>query len=71
MRPKLVLILFLSSLTTFSQKKLEFFQTDWGRTLSWDAFCEKTKAAGYEGIETWFPSDEKSQAELKGRFGKI
>lgn len=71
---KILLILTISfcSLTSFSQEKkqLQFFQTDWGRTTSWDAFCEKTKASGYDGLETWFPSDEKSQLELKAALKK-
>ncbi len=73
MTKKLVLLFILiSTLTSYSQKqgKLQFFQTDWGRTLSWDSFCEKTKAAGYDGLETWFPSDKKSQAELKAALEK-
>lgn len=73
MTKQLVLTLtLLISLITHSQKqgKLQFFQTDWGRTTSWDAYCEKTKAAGYDGLETWFPSDEKSQGELKAALEK-
>ncbi len=54
---RLLFLLLLSTLFAHSQQKnqLRFFQTDWGRNVSWDAFCEKTKAAGYDGIETWFP----------------
>lgn len=54
---RLLFLLLLSTLSSHSQKnhQLQFFQTDWGRNVSWDAFCEKTKAAGYDGIETWFP----------------
>lgn len=71
MRIRLLLLIFFFSLISYSQqKKLEFYQTDWGRTISWDAFCEKTKAAGYDGLETWFPSDKKSQAELKAALKK-
>lgn len=72
MKQFLILILFLFTLTIFSQEKkqLQFFQTDWGRTIPWDAFCEKTKASGYDGLETWFPSDEKSRAELKAALEK-
>ncbi|WP_289042357.1 sugar phosphate isomerase/epimerase [uncultured Zobellia sp.] len=66
MKVPFTLIILLFSILGFSQeKKLQFFQTDWGRQVSWDHFCEKTKAAGYDGIETWFPRDEKSQNELK------
>lgn len=70
---KLFLLTIFSIFTTvtYSQsKKLEFYQTDWGRHVSWDAFCEKTKAAGYDGIETWLPSEDKSQAELKAALKK-
>lgn len=71
MKQFLLLILFFFTLTIFSQeKKLEFFQTDWGRSISWDAFCKKTKASGYDGLETWFPSDEKNQLELKAALEK-
>ena len=72
MRIPLVLLLLLTSLTSRSQQKnqLQFFQTDWGRNVSWDAFCEKTKASGYDGIETWFPHDAKDQKELKAALDK-
>ncbi|CAM3583226.1 sugar phosphate isomerase/epimerase family protein [Zobellia roscoffensis] len=66
MKIPLTLVVFFFSFLGFSQQKqLEFYQTDWGRQISWDAFCEKTKAAGYDGIETWFPKNEESQTELK------
>ena len=72
MRILLMLVCFLFTISSFSQQtgKLEFYNTDWGRQISWDAFCEKTKAAGYDGLETWFPSDEKSQQELKAALEK-
>lgn len=50
--------------------KLLFFQTDWGRQVTWDVFCERTKASGYYGIETWFPSDSGIQNELKSALEK-
>ena len=53
-----------------STKKVLFFQTDWGRSVSWDAFCERTKASGYDGLETWFPNNEKDQKELKAALEK-
>lgn len=67
-----VLFFFILSLTSFSQekKKVLFFQTDWGRTISWDAFCERTKASGYDGIETWFPRNEKDLKELRAALDK-
>jgi len=72
MRLFFILIFSCFSVSTFSQEKkqLQFFQTDWGRTISWDAFCEKTKASGYDGLETWFPTDEQSQLELKAALKK-
>ncbi len=65
-------MLLLSTLSSHSQQKnqLQFFQTDWGRNVSWDAFCEKTKAAGYDGIETWFPNNPENQKELKSALDK-
>lgn len=61
-----LLTIFLFTLSVNSQqKKLEFYQTDWGRQISWDAFCKKTKAAGYDGIEVWYPTELKSKLNLK------
>ncbi len=61
------LIIFLTTAISYAQEQgdLEFFNTDWGRTVSWDTFCERTKAAGYDGIEIWFPSEAESQKKLK------
>ncbi|MEO1012099.1 MAG: TIM barrel protein [Bacteroidota bacterium] len=50
--------------------KLLFFNTDWGRTDSWDVFCERTKSAGYDGLETWLPQNQKEQKELKAALEK-
>lgn len=72
MKRLLPVLLILFTLSGFSQQSgnLEFYNTDWGRQISWDAFCEKTKADGYAGLETWFPSDKKSQQELKAALEK-
>lgn len=72
MRLSILLILSLFTITSNSQQQgnLEFFNTDWGRTVSWDAFCARTKAAGYDGIEIWFPSEEESQNKLKAALEK-
>lgn len=63
----LLLVSTFFTLTGYSQqtKKLQFFNTDWGRTTSWNAFCERTKKSGYDGIEIWFPSEVESQKQLK------
>jgi len=62
-----VFLILLSTSTLLSQevKKLQFFQTDWGRTDSWYAFCERTKEASYDGIEVWFPNELQSMLDLK------
>ncbi|WP_084273453.1 sugar phosphate isomerase/epimerase family protein [Maribacter antarcticus] len=66
MRIRFLLTCLLFTLPFYSQeKKLECYQTDWGRQISWDAFCEKTKAAGYDGIEVWFPTELQSELDLK------
>ncbi|MGB6154142.1 MAG: sugar phosphate isomerase/epimerase [Pricia sp.] len=72
MKIPLLVLLLLTTLASNSQQKdrLQFFQTDWGRSVSWDAFCEKTKASGYDGIETWFPNDPEDQQELKTALKK-
>ena len=72
MRILLLLLFSLATFPGFSQQKgeLMFFNTDWGRTVSWDAFCERTKASGYDGIEIWFPSEEESQKQLKAALEK-
>jgi sugar phosphate isomerase/epimerase len=72
MRLSFVLISFFLSILTYSQSsgKLQFFNTDWGRTVSWDAFCERTKASGYDGIEIWFPAKHESQNQLKAALEK-
>ncbi|MBU3742992.1 MAG: sugar phosphate isomerase/epimerase [Sediminibacterium sp.] len=38
--------------------------TNWGFEGSTDAFCAKAKAAGYDGIEVWWPSTEAARNEL-------
>lgn len=72
MRLPILLIILLITLSSRSQQKkqLQFYQTDWGRSISWDAFCEKTKASGYDGIETWFPNNPKDKKELKAALDK-
>ena len=66
----LILSIFTFSGKAQTTKEILFFQTDWGRSVSWDAFCEKTKASGYDGLETWFPKNEKDQKELKSALEK-
>ncbi len=72
MRISLLLITLLFAISGKAQAngKLLFFQTDWGKQVSWDAFCERTKASGYDGVETWFPSDVDTQNELRSALEK-
>ncbi|SNR30282.1 Sugar phosphate isomerase/epimerase [Maribacter sedimenticola] len=58
------ILLSVNALWGQSTKSIQFFQTDWGRTVSWDAFCEKTKSAGYDGIEIWLPSNKEDEEQL-------
>jgi len=43
---------------------LKIMGTNWGFQGSIDAFCKKAKEAGYDGIEMWWPMNEKAQEEL-------
>ena len=38
--------------------------TNWGYEGSLDSFCNKVKLAGYDGIEMWWPMDQKEQQLL-------
>jgi len=38
--------------------------TNWGYEGSLDSFCNKVKLAGYDGIEMWWPMDQKEQELL-------
>ena len=48
----------------FAQKKVLFFQTDWGNTLNLKDFLIKVKTSGYDGIETWLPPIATAQETL-------
>jgi len=65
--------LFLTSLTSFAKPlitenqsgySLLIFATNWGFNGTWDEFASKIKAAGYDGTELWWPTDEKNRDEL-------
>lgn len=43
---------------------LKVMATNWGFPGSLDVFCAKAKENGYDGIEVWWPGDEKGQTEL-------
>ncbi|MCU4676565.1 hypothetical protein N7931_13085 [Catenovulum sp. 2E275] len=54
----------LNSALATTQKPLELniFATNWGYKGSFDEFCNQTKQAGYDGVELWLPSPDKTRA---------
>ncbi len=63
------ILMSLFSLNIFAQTnnamKINFFCPRWGsENLSWDAFCEKAKKAGYNGIEGGIPADAKEKQAM-------
>src|SRR5436305_3419644 len=43
---------------------LKLLATNWGFEGTTDAYCDKVKKAGYDGIEIWWPMEKTSQDEL-------
>jgi len=43
---------------------VKYYCTSWGNTESWDAFCEKVKKAGYDGVETVLPASNDEQERM-------
>jgi len=72
MKKTVLIFILLFAIPSYGQdkKSIQFFQTNWGNDLSWDAFCQHTKASGYDGIEVWFPSDKEGQNQLKAALEK-
>lgn len=71
----LLLILLVVSLRVNAQQPgtvsgITFFCTDWGRNVPWDEFCKRVHDAGYDGIETWAPTDHAAQEEMLRAFKK-
>jgi len=51
--------------------QLKVLATNWGFEGSLDEYCAKAKKEGYDGIEIWWPTDNKSaQDELFGALKK-
>jgi sugar phosphate isomerase/epimerase len=44
--------------------KLKLLCTNWGFNGELDAYCAKVKKEGYDGIEIWWPLENKAQDEL-------
>jgi sugar phosphate isomerase/epimerase len=52
--------------------KLLFFCTRWGQEhLTWTDFCKKVKNAGYDGVETTLPLDDKERAQILSELNKF
>ncbi len=49
---------------------LTVMATNWGFPGSVEEFCAKAKAAGYDGAELWWPTDEKEQGKMLEGFTK-
>ena len=43
--------------------ELKIMATNWGFNGSMDEFCNKAKKEGYDGIEVWWPTDNKKEQE--------
>lgn len=43
---------------------VKILATNWGFTGTWEAFCAKTKEAGYDGFEIWIPREEKERGPM-------
>lgn len=44
--------------------QLKVLATNWGFQGSIDAYCERVKAEGYDGIEIWWPGNQKDLDDL-------
>jgi sugar phosphate isomerase/epimerase len=55
---------------TVSGFSLIVLATNWGLEGTMDDFCAKAKAAGYDGIEVWYPANEKDRSDLQAAIGK-
>jgi len=49
---------------------ITYFCTDWGRNVPWDEFCKHVAEAGFDGVETWVPTDSAALQEMMAAFGK-
>lgn len=66
----LTIAFLVSTGLTAQNREILFFQTNWGNTLSWDAFCERAKASGFDGIDVWLPESVEEQEELRTALKK-
>jgi len=71
LRNLLCLLFWLGITTLWGQnREILFFQTNWGNTLSWEGFCQRADASGFDGIDIWLPTDPESQEALRAALDK-
>lgn len=51
--------------------QLKVLATNWGFNGTLDEYCSKVKAEGYNGIEIWWPAEDKAQHELFAALKKF
>ena len=67
--------LLLSSMESFANQPLtmpeanknyalKILATSWGFEGTMDAFCAKVKKEGYDGVELWWPTDNKNTSNM-------
>jgi sugar phosphate isomerase/epimerase len=66
----LTIAFLVSTGLTAQNREILFFQTNWGNTLSWDAFCAHAKESGFDGIDVWLPESVEEQEELRTALKK-
>src|SRR6478736_3575933 len=55
---------------TSANFSLLLLATNWGLEGSWEEFAAKAKSAGYDGVEVWFPGEEKGRSEFLAAMAK-
>ncbi len=63
--PFFLIAMLVSALLWGQNREILFFQTNWGNTRSWDAFCQQARASGFDGIDIWLPNDAGEQEALR------
>jgi sugar phosphate isomerase/epimerase len=54
----------MSSTTLNKDFEVKILATNWGFAGTLDEYCNKAKKEGYDGIEIWWPMEQKGQDEL-------
>ncbi|MCE7064605.1 sugar phosphate isomerase/epimerase [Dyadobacter sp. CY326] len=50
--------------------KIKFYAPEWGNTLPFDQFCQRVKAAGYDGVEMALPFEPKEKESILENLAK-